>query len=76
METAWPFTTLFLGASADGKTSTGDTEEMDVDRDFLTIAGVNQGLNQYYDLELGTDEFSLTKGKTLAKTGINQQSER
>ena len=46
---------------------------MDVDRDFPHIPGVREGLKQYYDLELGTDQFSLNTGRTLAKIGINQK---
>ena len=75
MHTSRPFTTLFLLASADGKISTGDTDDMDVDRDFPHLPGVSNGLKQYYDLQLGTDVFSLNTGKTLAKTGINQRHE-
>ncbi|MCY4623758.1 MAG: dihydrofolate reductase family protein [Chloroflexi bacterium] len=70
-----PYTTLFLLVSADGKTSTGSTDEMDVDRDFPNIPGVGQGLKQYYDLQIETDEFSLNTGKTLAKTGVNQKQD-
>ena len=32
-------------------------------------------MNQYYDLEFGTGEFSLNIGKTLAKIGINQKQD-
>ena len=72
MQTSRPFTTLFLLASADGKISTGDTDDMDVDRDFPHLSGVSNGLKQYYDLQIGTDAFSLNTGRTLVKTGINQ----
>ena len=43
-----PVTTLFLIASVDGKISTGDTDSLDVDRDFPKIVGVKEGLLQYY----------------------------
>ena len=46
---------------------------MDVDRDFPHIPGVSEGLKQYYDLELGTDQLSLNTGRTLAKIGVNQK---
>ena len=75
MDTSRPFTTLFLLVSADGKISTGDTKEMDFDRNLPHIIGVKEGLNQYYDLELGTDAFSLNTGKTLAKIGINEKQD-
>ena len=68
MDTSRPFTTLFVLVSVDGKISTGDRKEMDFDLDFPHIRGVKDGLNQYYDLELGTDEFSLNTGKTLARS--------
>ncbi len=46
-----PETTLFLLISVDGKISTGDTDEMDVDKDYPKIKGIKEGLYQYYDLE-------------------------
>ena len=75
MDADRPFTSLFLLLSADGKISTGDTDEMDVDRDLPHIPGVKEGLKQYYDLEHGTDRFSLNTGRTLAKTGINEKQD-
>ena len=70
-----PFTTLFLLVSTDGKISTGDRDEMDVDRDFPHVPSVREGLKQYYDPELGTDQFSLNTGGTFAKIGVNQKQE-
>ncbi len=75
MDGARPFTTLFLLVSVDGKISTGDTDRMDVDRDFPRIPGVREGLKQYYDLEHGTDDFSLNTGRTLAKIGVNREQD-
>lgn len=66
-----PYTTLFLLVSVDGKISTGDTDVMDVDKDYPKIAGVKEGLKQYYDLELETDLFSFNTGRVFAKVGIN-----
>ena len=48
---------------------------MDFDLDLPLIPGVKEGLNQYYDLELGTDQFSLNTGRVLAKTGINERQD-
>ena len=48
---------------------------MDVDRDFPHVPSVREGLKQYYDLELGTDQFSLNTGRTFAKIGVNQKQE-
>lgn len=42
-------TTLFI--SVDGKISTGATDDLDVDKDFSKIKGVNEGLHQYYEIE-------------------------
>jgi len=67
-----PFTTLFLLVSADGKISTGDTDEMDVDQDYPQLPGVKEGLPQYYDLETKTDQFSLNTGRVFAKIGANE----
>ncbi len=75
MDAARPFTTLFLLVSVDGKISTGDTDDMDVDTDLPRIPGVKEGLNQYYDLELDTDQFSLNTGRVLAKVGINEKQD-
>ena len=43
-----PITTLFMLSSVDGKISTGATDNLDVDKDFPQIAGVKEGLAQYY----------------------------
>lgn len=66
-----PFTTLFMIESLDGKISTGDVDELDVDKDFKKIVGVKEGLQQYYDLEQQTDLFSLNSGRVMAKIGVN-----
>ena len=39
-----PITTLFMLMSVDGKISTGATDDLDVDKDFPNIKGVNEGL--------------------------------
>lgn len=66
-----PETTLFMLMSVDGKISTGDTENMDVDKDFPEIKGLREGLHQYYDLEQETDLFSLNTGRVFSKVGMN-----
>ena len=66
-----PVTTLFLLMSVDGKISTGSTDELDVDSDFPKIAGVREGLHQYYEIEQTTDLWSFTSGKIQAKIGAN-----
>ncbi len=66
-------TTLFLIESVDGKISSGDTDEMDVDKDWKNIPGVAEGLHQYYDIEKTTDFFSLNSGKVFAKIGFNEK---
>ncbi|MCH8062832.1 MAG: dihydrofolate reductase family protein [Chloroflexi bacterium] len=68
-----PFTTLFLLQSLDGKISTGDVDELDVDKDFLRITGLKDGLSQYYELEKRTDLVSFNSGRVLAKIGVNEQ---
>ncbi len=57
--------------SVDGKISTGDTSERDVDKDFKKIEGVKEGLHQYYDIEKTTDAFSLNSGIVMSKIGVN-----
>ncbi len=68
-----PITTLFMLMSADGKISTGCTDEMDFDKDLPNIAGVGEGLGQYYDIEQTTDLWSLGTGRVQAKMGVNTE---
>lgn len=67
----YPFTTLFMLSSVDGKISTGITDKRDFDRDFPKINGLKEGLHQYYDLEKRTDIFSFNTGRVMAKVGVN-----
>ncbi len=69
-----PITTLFMLMSADGKISTGATDDLDVDKDFPKIEGVKEGLYQYYDIEKTTDLWSLNSGKVQAKIGVNTKT--
>lgn len=59
--------------SVDGKISTGDSDNMDVDQDFPKIPGVKEGLSQYYELEKTTDLYSLNTGRVFAKIGLNEK---
>jgi 2,5-diamino-6-(ribosylamino)-4(3H)-pyrimidinone 5'-phosphate reductase len=67
-----PISTLFMLMSVDGKISTGNTDELDVDKDFPKIKGIKEGLQQYYDIEQTTDLYSLNSGKVQAKIGANK----
>lgn len=64
-----PITTLFMMMSVDGKISTGATDELDVDRDFPQIAGLREGLRQYYEIEQTTDLWSFNTGRVQEKMG-------
>ena len=66
-----PITTLFMLMSVDGKISTGATDELDVDQDFPLIAGLREGLHQYYEIEQSTDLWSFNTGRVQAKMGVN-----
>ena len=68
-----PVTTLFMLMFVDGKISTGATDDLDVDKDFPKIAGVNDGLHQYYEIEQTTDLWSLNSGRVQAKMGVNNK---
>ncbi len=68
---ARPITTLFMLLSVDGKISTGAADELDVDRDFPRIAGLREGLHQYYEIEQTTDLWSFNTGRVQAKMGAN-----
>ena len=66
-----PITTLFMLMSVDGKISTGATDDLDVDKDFPKIAGLNEGLHQYYEIEQTTDLWTFNSGRVQAKIGVN-----
>ena len=68
-----PTTTLFMLMSADGKISTGATDELDMDRDLPLIPGVREGLHQYYEIEQTTDLWSFNTGRVQAKVGVNEK---
>ena len=68
-------TTLFMLMSVDGKISTGASDNLDVDKDFPKIAGVKEGLHQYYEIEQTTDWYSLNTGRVMAKIGVNDRKE-
>lgn len=70
-----PETTLFMLSSVDGKISTGNNDDLDVDKDFSRIHGIKEGLKQYYDLELRTDFWSFNTGRVMAKVGINEKQD-
>lgn len=68
-----PEITLFMLMSVDGKISTGDSDDLDFDRDLPKIVGVKEGLHQYYDLEQQTDLHSLNTGRVMEKIGMNDK---
>lgn len=68
-----PITTLFMLMSVDGKISTGNNDERDFDKDLPGVAGVGDGLDQYYELEQKTDLFSFNTGRVMAKVGWNDE---
>lgn len=70
-----PVTTLFMLMSLDGKINSGDSDALDVDRDWSKIEGVKEGLHQYYEIEQTTDLYSLNTGRTMAKIGVNEKTE-
>ena len=57
--------------SVDGKISTGSTDALDFDKDLPHIAGVAEGLGQYYDIEQTTDLWSFNTGRVQEKMGVN-----
>ena len=61
-----PITTLFMLESLDGKISTGNSDKLDVDKDFCRIDGVKEGLHQYYEIE-------STTGMQLVGTASTEQ---
>lgn len=71
-----PINTLFMLMSLDGKINSGDSDELDVDRDWCKIDGVKEGLHQYYEIEQTTDWYSLNTGRVMAKIGVNNRKEK
>jgi 2,5-diamino-6-(ribosylamino)-4(3H)-pyrimidinone 5'-phosphate reductase len=71
-----PITTLFMLESLDGKINSGNSDSLDVDRDWKQIDGLREGLQQYYDLESETDLFSFNTGRVMAKIGVNERTEK
>ena len=69
-----PITTLFSLVSVDGKITSGDSDELDPDRDWKKIVGVREGRCQYDDLEKQTDLYSLNSGRVMAKIGVNERA--
>ncbi len=74
MKTDRPVTTLFMLMSADGKISTGASDEMDMDRDFPMVEGLKEGLHQYYEIEQTTDLWSFNTGRVQEKMGVNHKN--
>ena len=70
-----PITTLFMLESLDGKINSGNTDQLDADKDWCEIPGVKEGLYQYYEIEMTTDVFSLNTGRVMAKIGVNDRKE-
>ena len=68
-------TTLFMLESLDGKISSGNTDELDADKDWCQIDGVKEWLHQYYEIESTTDYFLLNTGRVMAKIGVNDRKE-
>lgn len=67
-----PICTLFMLMSVDGKISTGDNDQLDVDCDYPKLEGVKEGLHQYYEIEQCQDLWSLNTGRVMAKIGMNE----
>lgn len=68
-----PVTTLFMLMSVDGKISPGASDYLDVDKDFPNIAGLKEGLPQYYKIEQTTDLWSFNTGRVQEKMGANDK---
>ena len=68
-----PVTTLFMLMSVDGKISTGANDGLDVDRDFPAVAGLKEGLHQYYEIEQMTDLWAFNTGRVQEKIGVNRK---
>lgn len=70
-----PITTLFMLESLDGKINSGNSDNLDADKDWCQIDGVKEGIHQYYEIEATTDFYSLNTGRVMAKIGVNERNE-
>ncbi len=70
-----PIVTLFMLESLDGKINSGNSDMLDVDRDWNEISHVKEGMHQYYEIEQTTDLVSLNTGRVMAKIGVNDRME-
>ena len=61
--------------SLDGKINSGNSDNLDADKDWCQIKGVKEGLHQYYEIEATTDYYSLNTGRVMAKIGVNDRKE-
>ncbi len=61
--------------SVDGKITSGESDDLDSDRDWKRIRGVKEGLHQYYQIEQSIAINSLNTGRVMAKIGINSRAE-
>jgi len=68
-------TTLLLLMSVDGKITSGESDNLDSDRDWKRIKGVKEGIHQYYEIEWSTATTSLSSGRIMGKIGINSRTE-
>jgi len=73
MSASKPHTTLFLIQSLDGKITTGNNNERNIDKDLRVIPGVKEGLAQYYELEKKLDRVYLNSGRVFEKVGFNDK---
>lgn len=69
-----PVTTLFMLESLDGKINSGNSDNLDVDKNWCQIDGVKEGIHQYYEIEKTTDFYSLNTGRVMAKIGVNERT--
>lgn len=70
-----PITTLFMLISVDGKITSGNSDQLDADKDWQTIEGVQEGLHQYFEIEQTTDLWSLNTGRVMEKIGVNTRTD-
>jgi 2,5-diamino-6-(ribosylamino)-4(3H)-pyrimidinone 5'-phosphate reductase len=61
--------------SVDGKITSGADDVLDPDQDWMRIAGVREGLHQFYEIEKTTDLYNLNTGRVMAKIGVNSRTE-
>jgi len=66
-----PETTLVLSASVDGRITSRDSDQLDLNKNWKNQQGIRGVLQQFYNLTQAKGDYSLTTGQAMIKSGVN-----